>query len=143
MATNGAPAAPAGPPLQSRPKRPITGDEEAGSTLRLGEFQDVPTLNLSEARTIINAVTKYRRNKDSETLVKTQEYLELFARYKQPEHVHAVEQLLSTRTELDSFERSQLGRSLCLPLPVAACGGKNERQLILRRKSMSGQSRGG
>ena len=114
MATNGAPAQPAGPPLQSRPKRPITGDEEAGSTLRLGEFHDVPTLNLSEARTIINAVTKYRRNKDSETLVKTQDYLELFARYKQPEHVNAVEQLLSTRTELDSFERSQLGR-FCAP----------------------------
>ena len=97
----------------SRPKRAPTGDEEATAILRLGEFQQVPALNLSEARTI--AVTTRRRNikqkvSESETLLKTQEYLELFARFKQQEHVTAVEQLLTTRTELERFERSQLGQ---------------------------------
>jgi len=106
------------PTSLSRPKRPITGDEEASSTLRLGEFQNVPTLNLSEARVIINAVTTRRKqlksnnsNGDSETLVKVQEYLELFARYKEQEHVGALEQLLNGRPELEKFERSQLGQS--------------------------------
>ncbi|CAD0091716.1 unnamed protein product [Aureobasidium vineae] len=115
MANPGAPA-PA-PHMISRPKRAPTGDEEATAILRLGEFQQVPALNLSEARTIINAVTQRRRNikqkvSESETLLKTQEYLELFARFKQQEHVTAVEQLLTTRTELERFERSQLG-DLC------------------------------
>jgi DNA-directed RNA polymerase II subunit RPB4 len=112
MANTGGPA-PA-PHMISRPKRAPTGDEEATAILRLGEFQQVPALNLSEARTIINAVTTRRRNikqkvSESETLLKTQEYLELFARFKQQEHVTAVEQLLTTRTELERFERSQLG----------------------------------
>ena len=103
------------PNMSSRPKRPPTGDEEAGTTLRLGEFQQVPALNLSEARTIITAVVARRRAikqkvSESETLLKTQDYLELFARFKQQEHVTAVEQLLTTRSELDGFERSQLGR---------------------------------
>jgi len=82
--------------------------------LKLGDFDNVPTLNLSEARTIINAVVARRRAikqkvPESETLLKTQEYLELFARFKQQEHVTAVEQLLASRTELERFERSQLG----------------------------------
>jgi len=104
----------AAPHMNSRPKRPPIGDEEAGATLNLGEFQEVPSLNMSEARTIINAVITRRRttkNKlgESETLLKTQEYLELFARFKQQEHVQAVEQLLTSRQELDRFEKSQLG----------------------------------
>ena len=103
------------PHSASRPKRPPTGDEEASTQLKLGEFQHVPTLNLSEARTIINAVVARRRAikqkvSDSETLLKTQEYLELFARFKQQEHVTAVEQLLASRTDLEGFERSQLGK---------------------------------
>ena len=106
----------AAPAMTSRPKRVPAGDEEASVTLRLGEFQNVPSLNLSEARTIINAVVTRRRNikqkiSESETLLKTQEYLELFARFKQQEHVTAVEQLLGQRTELERFERSQLGES--------------------------------
>lgn len=108
------------PHMNSRPKRLPAGDEEASATLKLGEFQTVPSLNLSEARTIINAVTNRRRQikakiNESETLLKTQEYLELFARFKQQEHVTAVEQLLGTREELERFERSQLGMWTSLP----------------------------
>ncbi|PSK42287.1 hypothetical protein B9Z65_4201 [Elsinoe australis] len=104
------------PPQMSRPKRPPTGDEEASQTLRLGEFQDVPSLSLSEARYVINAVTTSRKESgkkpaDSETLLKVQEYLEMFSRYKEQEPVQTLEQLFN-QTNLDKFERSQLG-SLC------------------------------
>jgi DNA-directed RNA polymerase II subunit RPB4 len=47
----------------SRPKPPPTGEEEAGSVLKLGEFQNVDTLTLSEANLVINALIA-KRNKD-------------------------------------------------------------------------------
>ncbi len=43
------------------------------------------------------------------TLIKTQDYLEIFARFKEKENIEAVERLLSAHTELELFERSQLG----------------------------------
>ena len=47
--------------------------------------------------------------------MKTQDYLDIFARFKQKENIEAVERILSSRAELDLFERSQLG--MCwLPL---------------------------
>ena len=46
------------------------------------------------------------------TLIKTQDYLDVFARFKQKENIEAVERMLASHTELESFERSQLG-SLC------------------------------
>jgi len=45
----------------SRTREKITGDEEAAADLKLGEFQNVPTLTLSEARLIINAVMDHRK----------------------------------------------------------------------------------
>ncbi|OAX78992.1 hypothetical protein ACJ72_06696 [Emergomyces africanus] len=99
-------------------KRELPQNElEATSQLKLGEFQNVPTLSLSEARLVINKVLDLRRKGDHkfeerETLVKTQDYLELFARFKEKENIEAVERLLSAHTELELFERSQLG-SLC------------------------------
>jgi DNA-directed RNA polymerase II subunit RPB4 len=98
----------------SRTRERLTGDEEASSVLTLGEFQGVPSLSLSEARILIGAVLDHRRlnNRDvqeTETLVKTQDYLDVFARFKQKENIEAVERLLLGRPELESFERSQLG----------------------------------
>ena len=46
----------------SRSKPPPPGDEEATSTLKLGEFQEVDTLTLSEASLVINALVAKRRN---------------------------------------------------------------------------------
>lgn len=43
------------------------------------------------------------------TLTKTQDYLEVFARFKQSESMEAVERILTAKTELEAFERSQLG----------------------------------
>jgi DNA-directed RNA polymerase II subunit RPB4 len=55
--------------IQSRAREQPIGDEEATSDLKLGEFQDVPTLSLSEARLLINAVHERRegRRKGEET----------------------------------------------------------------------------
>ena len=43
------------------------------------------------------------------TLIKTQDYLDVFARFKQKENIEAVEQMLAAHLELELFERSQLG----------------------------------
>jgi DNA-directed RNA polymerase II subunit RPB4 len=43
------------------------------------------------------------------TLIKTQDYLEVFARFKQKENIEAVERMLLQKDELELFERSQLG----------------------------------
>ncbi len=45
----------------SRTREKPSGDEEATAELKLGEFQNVPTLTLSEARLLINAVLDNRR----------------------------------------------------------------------------------
>jgi len=42
-------------------------------------------------------------------LIKTREYLEVFARFKQKENIEAVERMLASHTGLELFERSQLG----------------------------------
>jgi DNA-directed RNA polymerase II subunit RPB4 len=47
----------------SRPKPPKAGEEEASATLKLGEFEGVDTLTLSEANLVINALIA-KRNKD-------------------------------------------------------------------------------
>ncbi|KAI4200575.1 MAG: hypothetical protein LQ350_003822 [Teloschistes chrysophthalmus] len=108
MAANLAPTA--------RTREKPSGDEEATANLKLGEFQNVPTLTLSEARLLINAVMDHRKTlrtvDETETLIKTQDYLDVFARFKQKEKIEAVERYLATKTELELFERSQLG-SLC------------------------------
>ncbi|KAI9876240.1 MAG: RNA polymerase B [Pleopsidium flavum] len=100
----------------SRTREQPQGDEEATADLRLGEFQNVPTLTLSEARLLINAVMDHRKQQrkvaETETLIKTQDYLDVFARFKQKENIEAVERMLATHDELEYFERSQLG-SLC------------------------------
>ncbi|KAI6087862.1 RNA polymerase Rpb4 [Hypoxylon rubiginosum] len=101
----------------SRAKPEQGGEEEATTILKLGEFQDVDTLTLSEAALVINALVAKRRNErknvtESEMLTKTIDYLDTFARFKEKESVEAVERLLSSHKEFHKFERAQLG-SLC------------------------------
>jgi DNA-directed RNA polymerase II subunit RPB4 len=45
----------------SRKREPIQGDEEAGTELKLGEFQDVDALTHSEAALVINALVAKRK----------------------------------------------------------------------------------
>ena len=47
---------------EARAREKAAGDEEATTELKLGEFQEVPTLTLSEARLLINAVMDHRRS---------------------------------------------------------------------------------
>src|SRR5687767_7654932 len=47
--------------IQQRKRELPQSELEATSELRLGEFQDVPTLSLSEARLVINKVLDLRR----------------------------------------------------------------------------------
>ncbi|KAB5536625.1 HRDC-like protein [Coniochaeta sp. 2T2.1] len=101
----------------SRPKPPPPGEEEASTVLKLGEFQDVDTLTLSEASLVINALLAKRKKdrkdrNETEILNKTLDYLDAFARIKGKENVEAAERLLSARKELTKFERAQIG-SLC------------------------------
>lgn len=48
------------------------------------------------------------------TLIKTQDYLEMFARFKQKENVEAVERVLAQHPELELFEQKQLGMAVLL-----------------------------
>lgn len=45
----------------SRTREKPGGDEEAAADLKLGEFQNTPSLTLSEARFLINAVIQHRK----------------------------------------------------------------------------------
>ena len=45
----------------SRTREKPSGDEEATAELKLGEFEGVPSLSLSEARIFINAVLLQRK----------------------------------------------------------------------------------
>jgi len=108
----------------SRKREPPQGDEEAGTELKLGEFQNVDALTHSEAALVINALVAKRKMdrknvNDTEMLVKTMDYLDHFARFKRKENVEAVERLLSAHQELAKFERAQLG-SLCCELAEEA-----------------------
>lgn len=101
----------------SRPRPAPRGDEQAGTELKLGEFEGVDTLTLSEASLVINALVSKRRNdrkgfQESEILTKTVDYLDAFARFKQKENVEAVERLLSSHKGLSKFERAQIGMRL-------------------------------
>ncbi|CAF9920999.1 MAG: hypothetical protein GOMPHAMPRED_002198 [Gomphillus americanus] len=101
---------------RSRPKESNIQDEEASSVLKLGEFEGVPTLSTSEAAVLISAVKAQRTKlgkpmKQTEVLTQVEDYLDIFARFKQKENVDAVERLLDG-TPFERYERSQLA-SLC------------------------------
>jgi DNA-directed RNA polymerase II subunit RPB4 len=118
----------------SRPKPPPPEEEEAGTVLKLGEFQDVDTLTLSEASLVINALLAKRKKdrkdrNETEILNKTLDYLDAFARIKGKENVEAAERLLSARKELTKFERAQIGR-LCLRWQFGVVDGSG---LLTRR----------
>jgi DNA-directed RNA polymerase II subunit RPB4 len=113
----------------SRAKPPPPGEEEASAVLRLGEFDDVDTLTLSEASLVINALMAKRRKdrkdrNETDVLNKTLEYLDAFARFKQKENVEAVERLLSAHKELTKFERAQIGRFLFAGSVGRSVGGR-------------------
>ncbi|KAJ5111421.1 polymerase (RNA) II (DNA directed) polypeptide D [Penicillium argentinense] len=105
------------PPVTYRQRTVPQSELEASSTLKLGADQHTHTLSLSEARLVIRKVLENKQRGENryeppETLSKTLDYLDVFARFKDEENIKAVERLLNSHTELEMFERSQLG-SLC------------------------------
>lgn len=51
----------------SRTREKAGGEEEATADLKLGEFQNVPTLTLSEARLLITSIIGHRRTQRNVT----------------------------------------------------------------------------
>ncbi|KAF2718821.1 RNA polymerase II, partial [Polychaeton citri CBS 116435] len=103
----------------SRARPPPTGDEEATSQLRLGEFDGVDTLSVSEAYHLLNAMEQRltadgKQIPNNDVYVKTREYLNLFARFKDLPAVQSVESYLEKLSDkLAPFEKAQLGTLCC------------------------------
>lgn len=55
------------PRLVSRPKPPIAQEEEMGTEIKLGDFEDVHALSVSEARAVVTAIHERRRKLDPES----------------------------------------------------------------------------
>ncbi|KAF1925289.1 uncharacterized protein M421DRAFT_7985 [Didymella exigua CBS 183.55] len=110
------------PRLVSRPKPPVAQDEEMGNEIKLGDFDDVHALSVSEARAVVTAVHKGRKNKDPEsnplrdrihndnpTITHFLDYFDNFARYKEEESLHAINAMFDTHPELTTVEKALLG----------------------------------
>lgn len=141
------------PPPTHRKRTLPQGELEAAATLKLGADQHTHTLSLSEARLVIHKVLENKRRgghsyeqpeyvtysppptllgpRESElinclkyrNLTKTLDYLDVFARFKDEENIKAVERLLNSHTELEMFERSQLGEWLTMDLGLLGLPG--------------------
>ena len=109
----------AGPPhipLATSRRRPApTGDEEASNTLRLGEMTDVQTLSVAEANELLKFIEDKRKREgleinNKDIYVKSRDYVNLFARFKDRETVEQVERESLAIPGVTKFERAQLGR---------------------------------
>ncbi|KAH7061717.1 HRDC-like protein [Paraphoma chrysanthemicola] len=110
------------PRLVSRPKPRLEQEEEMGNEIKLGDFEDVHALSVSEARAVVTAVHEARKKKDPEnnplrdriyndnqTITHFLDYLDNFSRYKQEESLHSIASLFDAHPELTSVERALLG----------------------------------
>ena len=93
-----------------------------GTEIKLGDFEDVHALSVSEARAVVTAVHKGRKNKDPEsnplrdrihndnpTITHFLDYFDNFARYKEEESLHAINAMFDTHPELTTVEKALLG----------------------------------
>ncbi|KAF1937430.1 hypothetical protein EJ02DRAFT_458743 [Clathrospora elynae] len=110
------------PRLVSRPKPPAQQEEEMGTEIKLGDFEDVHALSVSEARAVVTAVHEARKKKDAEnnplrdriyndsqTITQFLDYLDNFARYKEEESLHSIAALFDTHPEISVVEKALLG----------------------------------
>ncbi|QSL65701.1 hypothetical protein MERGE_003014 [Pneumocystis wakefieldiae] len=95
-------------------------EEEDASRLQLGEeFANATCLSVSEAKIILEAVLSQRQKELGEEIVMTdvirkiKDYLNIFARFRTQESVHAAERVLRGDPDLHSFETAQLGTLCC------------------------------
>lgn len=114
---------------------------------RLGEFYNSTALTISETRLLLGIVLDKRRNEsktgviaETPTLTKTQDYLDLFARYKEQKTVQNVDDLLNPfmQTIFTNIERSQLGewkiRNVYPGLKTANMSPKEVSALTVQKK---------
>lgn len=99
-------------------RRPVpTGDEEATTTLKLGEMRHASAISTAAAHQILVSIEEDRIKRNENPLVKndltnkTTQYLETFARFKGTETVTAVNAEVEQLRELAEFEKAQLGMS--------------------------------
>ncbi|KAK5117612.1 hypothetical protein LTR62_005035 [Meristemomyces frigidus] len=110
----------AGPPSLSRHRPLPSGNEEATTTLTLGDMTDVPTLSVSECNELLHSLEKQaekqgsRATASSDVYLKTREYVGMFARFKDGKTTTQVDHITLTLLEkgVGMFERAQLA-SLC------------------------------
>ncbi|GAB7364096.1 hypothetical protein MBLNU230_g4648t1 [Neophaeotheca triangularis] len=128
------PLAPHIPSSQSRRRPPLTGDEEATTTLRLGEFSNIPCLSIAETRELMTVLENQQVNKNrpvsnNDIYIKAREYCKEFGRFGDRETVSQVERISNELAEgayqgdegrgLKGFERAQLA-TLCCDTPEEA-----------------------
>ncbi|KAF2750573.1 hypothetical protein M011DRAFT_392817, partial [Sporormia fimetaria CBS 119925] len=124
------------PRMISRPKPKLEQEEELGADPKLGDFEGVHPLSVSEARAVINAVHEQRRRKPAHentlgpdrihndsasppanhsvsTINQWTDYVEVFSRYKQTENLHAISSLMDSHGELTPVEKALLGSLAC------------------------------
>jgi DNA-directed RNA polymerase II subunit RPB4 len=110
------------PRLVSRPKPQAQQEEEMGNEIKLGDFDNVHALSVSEARAVVTAVHDARKKKDPEhnplrdriyndnqTITHFLDYLDNFSRYKDEESLHSIAALFDTHPELTTVEKALLG----------------------------------
>jgi DNA-directed RNA polymerase II subunit RPB4 len=103
------------PAAPSRQSPTSSTDIEASAVLKLGDFADIPCLNISEARIILQKTLDTRKQKgavmrETETLVKTRDYLEIFSTFKEIPDAQALEGIVNVHSKvLTNFEKSAIG----------------------------------
>ncbi|CAN9281447.1 unnamed protein product [Alternaria alternata] len=103
-------------------KPPVQQEEEMGSEIKLGDFEDVHALSVSEARAVVTAVHEARKKKDPEnnplrdriyndsiTITQFLDYLDNFARYKEEDSLHSIAALFDAHPEISVVEKALLG----------------------------------
>ncbi|KAK3618692.1 RNA polymerase B [Elasticomyces elasticus] len=118
-------AGPTRPPTLSRARPPPSGDEEATSTLRLGEMDNTPCLSVAECHELLSRLAEKENRSNpggkanSDVYLKTREYVGIFARFKDSKTVTQVDVISSAllgkgeRGGVTAFERAQLATLCC------------------------------
>lgn len=91
-------------------------EDDAGTELKLGDFTDVPTLSISEARILVEAIHARRtmagkRWNSTEVTHRMLGYMDTFARYSSEDQLKAVDNATAPYKQLTMFEKSQLSTS--------------------------------
>lgn len=121
-------------PNLSRRRPQPSGDEEATSQLKLGDMDATPALSVAECKVLLDQLASRqgaRPTSQSDVYVKTREYVDVFARFKDPKTVTQVDAITAglLGRGLGHYERAQLGKWLSF----LGLGGDGEMQGRKRR----------